>query len=114
MLRELWRTDEATVAEVHAAVGEGRGITLNTVGSALERLHRKDLVSRQKVSHAYRYRAAIAEGELRVRRAIDAAGGLGQLQDDGLLAAFVDLIADVDEAALDRLQALIERKREAR
>lgn len=111
VLQFLWGVEDANVAEVHAAVGEPRGITLNTVGSALERLFRKKLTTRHKVSHAYRYRAALAESELRARQAIDAVGGLAHLQDEGLLAAFVDLVAETDDEALDRLQALIDRKR---
>ncbi|MEE8520466.1 MAG: BlaI/MecI/CopY family transcriptional regulator [Gemmatimonadota bacterium] len=107
----LWRAGDADVAETHAALGARRGITLNTIGSALERLHRKGLASRWKVSHAYRYKAAIAADAFRARQVIDAAGGVRALAGRGLLAAFVDLVADTDEAALDQLEQLIAEKR---
>ncbi len=109
VLKHLWSTGEADVLETHQAVGMERGITSNTVGSALERLHRKGLATRCKHSHAYRYTAALGEDAFAARRIMDAAGG--PVAGGGLLAAFVDLVADEDEASLDRLEALIAQKR---
>jgi len=114
LLELLWRTREADVTESHAAIGKRRGITPNTVGSALERLFKKGLVARHKVSHAYRYQQRIGRDEFAARRVLDAAGGMKSLSDTGLLSAFVDLVADVDDAALDRLEALIAEKRSER
>jgi predicted transcriptional regulator len=82
------------------------------VGSALERLHKKGLLERQKVSHAYRYRATLDREAFRARKVLDAAGGLRALTKSGLLAAFVDLVADSDERALVELERLIRIKRE--
>jgi predicted transcriptional regulator len=113
VLEYLWSAGEAGVVQVHAAIGKRR-IMPNTVGSALERLHRKGLVRRQKVSHAYRYSPALGADEFAARRVVEAAGGLPALAGAGLLAAFVDLVAGVDEAALDRLEQLIAQKRDRR
>lgn len=114
VLEHLWQVPEDDVAGAHAATGKPRGITLNTVGSALERLFRKRLVARRKVSHAYRYSARIGREELAARRALDAAGGIAALSGTAWLSAFVALVADADEAALDRLEALIAEQREER
>src|SRR5262245_9460309 len=111
VLEHLGHAGDADVVETHAAVGARRGISANTVGSALERLHRKGLVTRWKVSHAYRYKPTLDRDTHHVRRVIDAAGGLRALASGGLLAAFVDLVADTNEAALDELEQLIARKR---
>ncbi len=111
VLEHLWDCDEADVQGTHAAVGCSRGITSNTVGSALERLHRKGLVAREKISHAYHYRSTLTRQEFAAKRMVDAAAGQRTLTDAGLLAAFVDLVADEDEASLDRLEALIAAKR---
>ena len=81
------------------------------VSMKLERLHRKGLVSREKLSHAYRYRATLTQEELAAKRIVDVAGGSRALAEVGLLAAFVDLVADEDEESLDRLEALIAEKR---
>jgi predicted transcriptional regulator len=114
VLEKLWHARELDVAEAHAAVGAQRGITPNTVGSALERLFRKGLVSRRKVSHAFRYAPLLESDEFAARRVLDAAGGLGKLASTGLLAAFVDLVADHDDKALERLSALVAEKRRRR
>jgi predicted transcriptional regulator len=111
VLEHLWRSGEADVLETHSAIGKRRGITPNTVGSALERLLRKGLVERRKVSHAYRYAPRVGREELAARRVMEAAGGAAALSDAGLLSAFVDLVADLDARALDRLEALIAEKR---
>ncbi len=114
VLEHLWGHGEADVLATHAAIGKARGITTNTVGSALERLHRKGLVAREKVSHAYCYRSLLTREEFAAKRMVDAAAGQRTLSDAGLLAAFVDLVADEDEASLDRLEALIAAKRSKR
>lgn len=112
VLDHLWTHQDADVHETHAAVGKRRGISPNTVGSALERLYKKGLLEREKVSHAYRYRAALDREAFRARKVVEAAGGLRSLGKSGLLAAFVDLVADSDEAALVELERLIRLKRE--
>jgi predicted transcriptional regulator len=114
LLEHLWRARESDVTEAHAAVGRRRGITPNTVGSALERLFKKGLVTRHKLSHAYRYEPRLEQDEFAARRVLDAAGGMKSLAETGLLSAFVDLVAELDEAALDRLEALIAVKRSGR
>lgn len=112
VLDRLWETGGADVQEMHAAVGRRRGISANTVGSALERLYRKGLLEREKVSHAYRYRAVLDRESFRARKVLEAAGGLEELRRGGLLAAFVDLVADNDQDALAELARLVRRRRE--
>ena len=111
VLGHLWANEECEVMEAHAAVGRPRGITPNTIGSALERLHRKGLASRRKVSHAYRYRATLSRDELAARRVVDAAGGVRALTSPETLSVLVDLL---DRAALGRLESLIAAKRRER
>lgn len=111
VLEHLWRVGESDVASIHKALGRRRGIAANTVGSALERLHRKRIVARWKVSHAYRYAPLFDRDGFRALRAAEAAGGVRELASEGLLAAFVDLVAQTDDDALDRLEALVARKR---
>ena len=112
VLEYLWKAEDVDVVQMHAALGSRRGITANTVGSALERLYRKGLASRWKVSHAYRYKATLGPDAFRARRVIEAAGGIRNLANGGLLAAFVDLVANTDSVALDQLEQLILEKRE--
>ena len=112
VLEHLWRAGEADVQETHAVLGLPRGITLNTVGSALERLHRKGLAARDKVSHAYRYRPLMDRDAFMARSMVDAAGGLEALSGQRLLTAFVDLVTDASEDTLDELDRLVRMKKE--
>ncbi|MBI2896841.1 MAG: BlaI/MecI/CopY family transcriptional regulator [Deltaproteobacteria bacterium] len=114
VLEHLWSAGQADVLETHAKVGAPRHITVNTVGSALERLHRKGLVMRWKVSHAYHYRAAMDRDAYFARRLLEAGGGMRELQQRGVLTAFVDLIASQDSRALERLEEIVAARRGAR
>ncbi len=107
----LWSEGEAEVTDVHAAVGVPRAITLNTVGSALERLHRKGLADRWRSGHAYRYRASLSRELFHARRMVEAAGGADALADTGLLAAFVDQMAEADASTLARLESVLRARR---
>jgi predicted transcriptional regulator len=108
-LDHLWDVEEAGVIELHAAIGAPRKITANTVGSALKRLHRKGLVEREKVSHAYRYRAAQPKDVFTVGRILDSVSPMDASM-DVLFRAMVNILG-VDLATLDRLQTLIAQKR---
>ena len=101
MLEYLWREGESDVPTTYAEVGPARGIRSNTVGSALERLYRKRLVGRRKVSHRYRYWALLDRATFHSRLVLDAVDGGEALKDTGVLAAFVDAVGDIDEATLE-------------
>ena len=111
VLEFLWTRGEADVGEAHKAVGAPRGISANTVGSALERLHRKGLASREKVSHAYRYAAACSRGDFLARQIVATLGDVRRLSGTGLMASFVDVVTAADQNALSELEVLIARKR---
>jgi predicted transcriptional regulator len=114
VLEHLWEADESDVVGAHGAVSSRSGVSVNTVGSALERLHRKGLARRHKVSHAYRYSAALTRDDFLARRLVDGAGGLRSLARSGLLASFLDLVTEADHKALDELEKLIAKKRQER
>ena len=111
VLEFLWTSGEADVGEVHAAIGAPRGISANTVGSALERLHRKALASREKVSHAYRYAAACSRSDFLARQIVATLGDVRRLSGTGLMASFLDVVTAADQNALSELETLIARKR---
>jgi predicted transcriptional regulator len=102
----LWRLGEADVKRVHAEIGVERGVTLNTVQSTLDRLHRKDLLGRRKFSHAFIYSPAIERSAL-VGRAISAVLGMTGGGAGEMLTAFVDVAARTDLAVLNELEALL-------
>lgn len=112
VLEDLWVSGADHAKAVHGRLAPQRGISLNTVQSTLERLHRKGLLNRHKESHAYIYRPALAREEL-LARLIEGAAALvvGDEGGDSVLTAFVDFADQYDEAGLDRLEALIALKR---
>ncbi|MFA9460282.1 BlaI/MecI/CopY family transcriptional regulator [Thiohalorhabdus sp. Cl-TMA] len=112
VLEDLWARGADHAKAVHGRLGGQRGISLNTIQSTLERLYRKDLLHRSKEGHAYIYRPALEREELLARLIEGATAPVaGEEGADTLLTAFVDFAAEKDEAALDRLEALIARKR---
>lgn len=112
ILEDLWVAGSDHAKAIHGRLVATRGISLNTVQSTLERLYRKSLLKRHKESHAYIYRPALAREALLARLIMGAtAPVLGKEGADSVLTAFVDFAALHDEEGLDRLEALIARKR---
>lgn len=107
VLETLWREGPLNPGEVHGQVGLARNISVNTVSSALKRLHEKGLLDREKVSHAYVYRARVTRAELQ-RQLIGAiASTFADDEPSGLLAAFVDVAEADGEETLRKLEAMI-------
>ena len=78
VLECLWTGKTASAQDVHDQLAGGR-IALSTVQSTLERLHRKQLIVRNKVGRAYRYAPTFSRSQFisRLLRDIadDVAGG---------------------------------------
>lgn len=111
VLEDIWRFGPSDAKTVHARVGRPRSIASNTVQSALERLFRKKILRREKISHAYEYSAGVSREEL-IRKLVDfTVRRVAGTQSDVLLSTFVDLAARADDAELRRLEELIARRR---
>lgn len=107
----LWAGGDGEAKAVHAAIGEMRGITLNTIQSTLKRLYEKGLLARDKVSHAHVYRPRIGREEFQ-------RGALGQLalelmrgEAEAMVSAFVDLTERAGPEHLERLERLVAERR---
>lgn len=111
VLELTWDLQVVDVKEAYRRLGQPRGITSNTVQSALERLFRKGLLTRQRISHAYAYAPQLTRDEFRARAAAQAVGELRGAQASGVLAAFVEIAAQADRANLDRLEAILREVR---
>lgn len=111
VLEHLWSHGEFDAKGVYSALGETRGISHNTIQSTLERLFKKKLLTRNKISHAYVYKAVVSRDELMGRMINDVVNTISKNNSDGMLAAFVDIAARTDEAHLDRFEQLINEYR---
>ena len=113
VLEHAWSAGETSAKDAHAAIGEQRGISLNTVQSTLERLFRKELLTRTKAGHAFRYSARIPREQLLARLIQDVIGRFGA-DTSASPAAFVEAAEDFDEDALSALEADLKQRRERR
>ena len=110
-MEEIWKRGPLDVKGVHQTIGLQRNIAPNTVQSALERLYRKRLLEREKVSHAYVYSSAISRPELMERLIGEVIDTFSSGQSEAVLTTFVDLAAQIDEESLARLENLITERR---
>lgn len=111
VLEHLWAQPEgATAKQAHRAVGEARGVTLNTVQSALERLFRKGLLSRHKESHAYFYCAAVPRQAFLSTLINQVLGRFGS-DSASSVAAMVDAAEQLDSETLELLEEAIRERR---
>lgn len=111
VMEALWMYGEMTVKTMHNRIGTSRGISANTVQSAMDRLYRKNLLSREKQGHAFCYSALSAREEI--------VGGLinelvGRFGDTGEVAvsAFVSATENWDDEELGRLEEALRQRRD--
>ncbi|MFL5264280.1 MAG: BlaI/MecI/CopY family transcriptional regulator [Anaeromyxobacteraceae bacterium] len=112
VMEHVWRHGAGDVKAVHRAVGVRRRITHNTVQSTMERLFRKGLLAREKVSHAYVYSAALSRVDYGARLVQDIVTTVaGSAAPATVLSAFVDLAERTGDDGLARLEKLIAERR---
>ncbi|MFU8896251.1 MAG: BlaI/MecI/CopY family transcriptional regulator [Gammaproteobacteria bacterium] len=109
ILEFVWRHPDTTVKDTHAAVGTERAISLNTIQSTLERLVRKQLLSRRKVGHSFEYSPQVSRDELITAAIHDALGRFGA-DPSAALANFIDSTDIPDEEALRLLERKLRRR----
>jgi predicted transcriptional regulator len=109
ILEFVWRHADTTVKDTHAAVGVERAISLNTIQSTLERLVRKELLSRRKVGHSFQYSPLISRDELITAVIHDALGRFGA-DPSAALASFIESTDISDEDALRLLERKLRRR----
>ncbi|MGM0482199.1 MAG: BlaI/MecI/CopY family transcriptional regulator [Pseudomonadota bacterium] len=107
VLKLIWEFGEGSVKDVYQRVQEKRSVTQNTVQSTMERLYRKDLLTRQKQAHAYIYDSRLTKEQLTAQL-------LGQLMSDFdsdpsmTIAAFVEQHGVVSDAKMQRLREWVD------
>src|SRR5436189_47837 len=106
VLDALWTGGPADVQSVHAAVGSPRGLARNTIQSTLERLVRKQLVTRHKRGRAFEYRVAVSRAEWAARALSELLDAIPRSDASLMVATFVDLTERAGAASLDQLEAL--------
>ncbi|MEX0942643.1 MAG: BlaI/MecI/CopY family transcriptional regulator [Pseudomonadales bacterium] len=85
--------------------------SLSTVQTTLERLVRKQFLARKKSGHAFRYFPQLSRSELLGNLMGDVIKLLHDGRTDTILSSFVNVAAEIDDTALDELEAMIRKKR---
>ena len=115
VLDRLWSDGPADVRTMHRAVGEPRGITLNTIQSTLERLHRKGIATRRKRGRAYLYGASLTRREWLSNAVEELVRGVPGAGAETVVSAFVDVLERTSEGRLEELERRVrERRRRGR
>ncbi len=105
VLRQLWRSDDATIRELTDALyPDGGHSHYATVQSLLDRLQAKNFVDREKDGRVNRYRASVTRAELAGRRLRATADALF----DGSMAPLLTHLVDNASLQPDEISALRE------
>ncbi len=114
VMDHLWSHGGQDAKTVHRVVGRPRGITLNTIQSTLKRLFEKQLLSREKVSHAHIYAPRTSRAAFH-RQALQEViektmGG----EPDAMLSAFVGVTEQLGPEQLEQLEKLVAERLQKR
>jgi predicted transcriptional regulator len=116
VMETLWGAGDGwlTVREVHDRISTGRDLAYTTVMTVLDRMARKDLVSRERQGRAWRYRPAQTRGEMTAEVMRQALGEFAEEANahdrQAALIAFVGEASAADRAALREALAALERR----
>ena len=113
VLNEAWKQQEVSVRDVYLAFEEG--VAYTTLMTTLDRLYKKNLLSRRKEGRAFVYLATVSPEELDqgIREdVIDGLLGRGAESVQPMLACIVEAVSEHDLASLDELDRLIQKKRQ--
>jgi predicted transcriptional regulator len=113
VMEALWREPGLTVNEAEERLRSNREIAHTTVLTTLDRMYRKNYLTREKEGKAFRYAPRYTREEFERGVAQEVLGALlGQFTEPAL-SAFVDLVGE-DSKTLDHLEAMIREKRRAK
>lgn len=114
VLGALWDLGPASARDVHARVGEPKGLVYTTTAKVLDRLHDKGLVSRKKSGKAFVYQAKVARLLIEQARATEAVTRILGAEPRPAMAALVSAVEAVDPNLLDELERLVNARRAGR
>lgn len=111
IMRILWTEREATVAQVHKALEEERGLAPTTIATMLQKMEKKGVVSYRREGRRFVYRPVVSEGEVRTSMVQE----LTRRLFDGDAAALVSHLLsenEIDAAELAELQESIAQRQD--
>lgn len=110
----VWEKGEATVQDVKDSLEPGRKLAYTTIMTVMSRLTEKGLLKRHKEGRAYVYRPADSQERVAGSLLHNLIQRFYKGATVSAIAQLLETEEDVDEAELDRLEELIQAKRQAR
>lgn len=107
----VWDKDEVTVRDVYSVLNESRRVAYTTIMTTLGRLADKGLVRRIEDQPAHRYCAVVTREQYARSTVKSVVDWLVSHFPDPAVAYFVDRVENHDQEVIDRLQAILERRR---
>lgn len=108
VMEVVWKRETATVQEVCAALG--KGANYKTVMTVMNRLAEKGLLERNRVSRAFVYSPRVPREEFVHRVSHQIVAGLVSEFGQVAVAQFVDVLDELDPAALETLRHAIQER----
>lgn len=111
IMHVLWQGGEATVADVHRALEEERGLATTTVATMLAKMETKGVVGHRTEGRRYVYRPTVSEADVRRTMVDELTRGLFE---GNALALVSHLLSEheIDRDDLDELRELIAQRQE--
>jgi BlaI family penicillinase repressor len=109
----LWELGRASTREIHARIGEPRGLVYTTTAKVLDRLYAKALVARERVGKVFVYRPRVKREVMERARAKHSVGWLLQ-RERPAIATLVDAVEALDPELLDELARVVAARRRRR
>ena len=107
IMQVLWERDEATVAEVHEALFDERGLAPTTIATMLRKMENKGVVAHRVEDRHFVYRAAVSEDAVRSTMVSELHDRL-IAGDPAALVSHQVADHDIDQAEVERLRTLLE------
>ena len=113
IMEHVWEQgwDEFAVSDVHTLLERQREIAYTTVMTTVSRLFDKELLTRRKQGRRYLYRSKMTREEFLEAMTREVLESLPPVGQQTAVALLVERVAQADDEELDRLEALIRRKR---
>ncbi|MBD3851314.1 MAG: BlaI/MecI/CopY family transcriptional regulator [Acidobacteria bacterium] len=106
IMQVLWARDEATVAEVHEALFDERGLAPTTIATMLRKMEDKGVVAHRVEDRHFVYQATVSEDAVRSTMVSELLDRLFA-GDPAALVSHLVADHDIDEAEVERLRALL-------
>ena len=106
IMQVLWARDEATVAEVHEALFDERGLAPTTIATMLRKMEDKGVVAHRVEDRHFVYQATVSEDAVRSTMVSELLDRLFA-GDPAALVSHLVADHDIDDAEVERLRALL-------